>query len=151
MKIRQTIFAAALVMMLAGCRDAGPTSGLRVVPMTIGNRTFKLEVADTLGVQGHGLMQRDSLPDDRGMIFVFEKPEPRNFWMKNVRFPLDIIFMDGNAQVVSIKQMKAYDMRSVPSGKPAQYAIELPLGAAGASGVKVGDTLKLPEGLVKAP
>ena len=70
-------------------------------------------------------MRRDSLPSDQGMIFVFDKEEQRGFWMANVRFPLDIIFLDATGKVVSIKQMKAYDPSSTPSNGPAQYAIEL--------------------------
>jgi uncharacterized membrane protein (UPF0127 family) len=92
-------------------------------------------------------MRRDTLAKDHGMIFVFDSEEPRGFWMKNCRFPLDILFLDAGGKIVSIKQMKAYDLSSTPSDGPAQYAIELNEGAAEAAGVKAGMTLKLPKGL----
>ena len=64
--------------------------------------------------------------------------------MKNTRFPLDIIYVSSAGVVVSIKQMQAYDLKVTPSDGPAQYAIELNLGAAAAAGVKVGDRLVIP-------
>src|SRR4051812_7852653 len=91
---------------LVGCNQQ-PSSGLATVTMQLGNKTFTLEVADKTESVTFGLMRRDSLKVDSGMIFVFDREEPRNFWMKNVRFPLDIIFIDSTGRVVSVKQMKA--------------------------------------------
>lgn len=150
MKLSRTA-VRVVILLLAGCRDSGPSSGLRVVQMPIGSRTFKLEVADTSDVQNVGLMKRDSMPEDRGMIFVFKESQRRNFWMRNVRFPLDIIFMDSSGKIVSIKQMKPYDESSVPSDASAQFAIELNKGAAAATGVKVGDTLRIPPEISAPP
>lgn len=134
------------LLLLAGC-EAAPSSGLATVPMTIGQKTFTLEVADRTDTRSYGLMRRDSLPEDRGMIFVFDKEEPRGFWMKNCRFPLDILFLDAGGKVISVKQMKAYDLSSTTSDGAAQYAIELNKGAAEGAGVKAGMILKIPEGL----
>jgi uncharacterized membrane protein (UPF0127 family) len=92
-------------------------------------------------------MRRDSMPADHGMIFVFGEEEPRGFWMRNTRIPLDIVFIDHTGKVVSVKQMKAFDLNTTPSDGPAQYAIELNLGAASAAGVTPGMNLTLPPGL----
>jgi uncharacterized membrane protein (UPF0127 family) len=147
---RQTRFVAPLLLaflaLLVGCEPKS-VSGLATVPMEIGSKTFTLEVADRTDSRTYGLMRRDSMPADHGMIFVFDKEEPRGFWMKNTRIPLDIIFIDAGGKVVSVKQMKPYDLTSTPSDGPAQYAIELNQGAAEAAGVKAGMTLKLPPGL----
>src|ERR1043165_5369353 len=103
------IGAPLLVLVLAGGCDRSPQSGLRTVQMTIGNSRFTLEVADTMPTQQKGLMNRDSMPADHGMIFVFESDEPRAFWMHNTRIPLDILYVDSAGRIVSIRQMKPYD------------------------------------------
>ena len=142
--IHATLFTALLL--LAGCEDK-PSSGLATVPMQLGSKQFTLEVADRTDSRTYGLMRRDSMPADHGMIFVFGEEEPRGFWMKNCRIPLDIVFVDHAGKVVSVKQMKAYDVNTTPSDGPAQYAIELNVGAASAAGVTPGMTLTLPPGL----
>src|SRR5882757_4022758 len=147
----RSIFAGRLValtvlLLLVGC-DSPPASALATVPMQIGGKQFTLEVADRTDSRTFGLMRRDSMPADHGMIFVFDREELRGFWMKNCRIPLDIIFMDSAGKVVSVKQMKPYDLSSTPSDGPAQYAIELNQGVAESAGVKAGMTLKIPSGL----
>jgi uncharacterized membrane protein (UPF0127 family) len=142
---RLTVFAA-LLLLLAGC-DQQPSSGLPTVPMQIGSKTFTLEVADRTDSRTTGLMRRDSMPADHGMIFVFGEEEPRGFWMKNTRIPLDIIYLDAKGKVVSVKQMKPFDLNTTPSDGPVQYAIELNKDAAGAAGVTAGMTLTVPAGL----
>jgi uncharacterized membrane protein (UPF0127 family) len=133
-----------LTAFLGGCGEDSP-AGMQVVKMKIGSQTFNLEVARTEAQQEKGLMKRDAMEGDHGMIFVFPEQVVRSFWMKNTRFPLDILFLDSGGKVVSIHQMRAYDETNTSSDLPAQYAIELSKGAAGASGVKVGDVLQIPK------
>ena len=129
-----------------GCRRK-PSSGLATVGMKIGNVTFTLEVADTESVRQYGLMHRDSMPAEHGMIFVFPDERRLGFWMKNTRIPLDIIYLDAGGKVVSIHQMKPYDLRTTRSEGPAKYAIELNEGRAAKAGVKAGDQLQIPAGV----
>jgi len=137
---------AALFLLLVGC-DAPSNSGLATIQMKLGSKTFKLEVADRDDSRAYGLMRRDSMPADHGMIFVFDKAEERGFWMKDCRIPLDIIFVDAAGRVVSVKQMKPYDHNTTPSDGAAQFAIELNQGAAESAGVKPGMTLPIPPDL----
>jgi uncharacterized membrane protein (UPF0127 family) len=130
--------------------DGKPNSGLRNSEMSIGEAKFTLEVADTPRLRNKGLMYRDSMSKDHGMIFVFASEEKLSFWMKNTNIPLDILFLDSSGTIVSIHQMKPHDLRGTPSEKPALYAIELNEGTAKRVGVKIGDKLKLPEDLGKA-
>lgn len=133
------------VAFFAGCAERGPQNGLATVPMKIGSETFTLEIANTDASREHGLMARDSMPPDHGMIFVFDEAKELNFWMKNTRIPLDILYLDAGGQVVSIHQMKPYDTRTeTRSARPAKYAIELNVGRAAAVGVKPGDVLEIP-------
>jgi uncharacterized membrane protein (UPF0127 family) len=133
-----------LAAVLAGCAERRRSSGLPTVDMQIGGETYTLEVARDDAARQRGLMERDAMPADRGMLFVFPKSRELSFWMKNTRIPLDIIYLDDGGQVVSVHQMKPYDRTSVPSAAPAKYAIELNLGQVKKAGVKVGDVLEIP-------
>jgi uncharacterized membrane protein (UPF0127 family)/Skp family chaperone for outer membrane proteins len=121
---------------------AAPLPALPMTAIKIGSATYQMEIAGDGPSQEHGLMERDALPADHGMIFVFADVAYRNFWMHHTRFPLDILFADEHGKVVSIANMKPYDETGVPSDFPAKYALELPAGAA--ANVKVGDTISIP-------
>ena len=136
-----------LVAAFSGCRsgDTKSASGLRLVEVKVGSKQLTLEVADTPDARQTGLMRRDSMPADRGMLFVFPTEESLGFYMKNTRIPLDILFIDAVGQVVSIHTMKPYDLSTTHSAKPAKYAIEVNAGVAKESGVKVGDLITIPD------
>ena len=144
---RRTLVALLLAGALAGCRSDSdtPKSGLRMVDVTIGSKTLTLEVADTPESRQTGLMRRDSMDRDHGMLFVFPAEETLGFYMKNTRIPLDIIFLDGSRRVVSIATMRPYDLSTTHSAGSAKYAIEINAGVAKETGVKVGDTIDIPE------
>jgi len=136
-----------LFALVNGCDNSSttqPQSNLPTITMQIGRQTYTLEIADTEPTRQTGLMNRDSMPANRGMLFVFEDEIPREFWMKNTRIPLDILFLDSAGKVVASKSMKPYDLNTTPSNAPAKYAIELNQGAAESSGVAVGDQLNIP-------
>jgi uncharacterized membrane protein (UPF0127 family) len=145
MKRNKTIFNILIAALLMGCSSAAP-SGLPMASMQIGSKTYQLEIATTNASREHGLMERDTLDQDHGMIFVFKDPQPQSssFWMHHTRFPLDIIFADARAQIVTIATMKAYDETATFSDGPYSYAIELSKGEAAATGVKPGDKLQIP-------
>lgn len=131
---------------LAGCNDGHATApgGLPTVQVPIGRRTFTLEVAADEKTRARGLMYRDTMPADHGMLFVFPRASEQYFWMKNTRIALDILFLDAELRVVSIGHMKPYDLNTTASYSPAQYAIELNAGAAKEAGVSVGDVVPIP-------
>src|SRR5579862_9801177 len=139
---------SALLIGLSSCDQQAATtepSGLPVVSMKIGSKTFNLEVADNDYSRTKGLMERDTLPSEHGMIFVFPFDTSEGFWMHHTRFPLDILFVDQSGKIVSVHNMKAYDESTTSSDGPYRFAIELPSGAATDIGVKAGDTLTLPK------
>lgn len=135
----------AAVLLLAGC-ESPPESGLPVVSMQVGTKSYKLEVAADEPSRTKGLMQRDTLAEGTGMIFVFPDEAMRGFWMKNTRIPLDIIFVNAGGTVVSTATMVPYSLKSTPSAAPAKYAIELNAGEVAKNGVKAGDRLEIPAG-----
>lgn len=111
----------------------GPT-----IPLRIGEATLSAEVADTDAERQLGLMHRDGLAPDHGMVFVYPDERPRGFWMRNTRIPLAIAFLDAQGRIVSLAEMAPFDERTTPSGRPAMYAVEMEQGWFQAHGVKVG-------------
>jgi len=113
----------------------------------LGGKTFAVEIADTSEKHALGLMFRDSLPADQGMLFVFPNEAPRSFWMLNTRIPLDIMYFDKDLKLVSISAdtppCRVKRCPSYPSASAAMYVLELNAGMASELGVAVGDRLIL--------
>lgn len=116
--------------------------------MQIGGQQFILEKAVTPGEQSKGLMRRDSLPADHGMIFISTHAYSQTFWNENVRFPLDNLFLNDDGTIVSIQSMKAYDATDTEP-VVCRYVIELNFGLAQKLGLKEGDKLTLPPEVTK--
>ncbi|MCS7012850.1 MAG: DUF192 domain-containing protein [Chloroherpetonaceae bacterium] len=98
-----------------------------------------VEVADRDELRQRGLMFRTELPEDEGMLFVFERPEIQSFWMRNTYIPLDIAFIDEKGRITDIYQMKPLDEEPrYESSVPVPFAIELNQGWFAKRGIKVG-------------
>lgn len=117
-------------------------------------RRFLVEVAADDATQARGLMFRDSLAEDRGMLFIFERDEPRAFWMKNTRIPLDILYFDSGRRLVSIAAgvpaCTTPQCPSYPSEEPARYTLELVAGMAKQLRAARGDELLIDPEVVSA-
>ncbi len=113
--------------------------------MWLNGHVFELEIAATPAERGRGLMHRESLPEDTGMLFVFSSENTLSFWMKNTLIPLDILYIDSTGVVVDIQTMIPQpgapnsELRTYPSAAPAQYALEINAGFAETLGFEVGD------------
>ncbi len=84
-------------------------------PIHLKNHTIQLQLALTQSEQSKGLMNRDRLETNHGMLFIFKKPEKRSFWMKNTHIPLDIGYFDTNGQLVEIHKLYPFDETTVVS------------------------------------
>lgn len=108
---------------------------------------FTVELADTSEKRTLGLMFRDSMADDHGMLFLFPAESRRRFWMKNTRIPLDIFYFDTDLKLVSVaagaEPCRSQRCPTYPSAGPARYVLELNAGKAAELGVKPGDALEL--------
>jgi uncharacterized membrane protein (UPF0127 family) len=135
---------------LSGCFNHAPQNGLPTVPMKIGEKTFEIEIANTQDQRMTGLMRRDSMPSDHGMIFVFRTEQDWSFYMKNTRIPLDLLFIDAGGTIRSIHKLKPYDLTSVTSPNAVKYAIELNEDAAAKAGAKVGQRVVVPKEAAEA-
>lgn len=110
----------------------------------LGNTHHTLEVADTDFLRERGLSYRASLAPQTGMLFVFDAPGNLKFWMKDMNFPLDIIWLDADKKVVHIEQSVSPSTYPQSFGPeiPTQYVIELNAGEAKALGLSRGDTVR---------
>jgi uncharacterized membrane protein (UPF0127 family) len=117
---------------------------LEQVPLTIqsasGTHRFTVEVAETPEQQAQGLMNRQSLGPDRGMIFPRNPPGDASFWMKNTLIPLDIIFIRADGTIARIAENTVpLSLDPVPSLEPVVAVLEIPGGRSAELGVKAGD------------
>lgn len=123
--------------------DTLPTKDI-VVKTESSNITMTVEVADDEGEREKGLMERDQLEEGKGMLFVFADEAPRQFWMKNTKIPLDIIFFNSKREVVYIVEgMSPCNVTQCPSYsslQPAMFALEVPAGWASTRKIVVGNT-----------
>jgi uncharacterized membrane protein (UPF0127 family) len=136
--------ALALLVLCAACGGAGQP---RVsIDTAGGDVTVTVEVADTPAKRERGLMGRESLASDAGMVFVFPKDTKDAFWMKDTLIPLSIAFYDDQGRIVSLLDMEPCRAAPCPLYSPgASYrgALEVNRGAFARWGVRVGDQLRL--------
>lgn len=138
--MRTVLIALALMLGASSCMSSEPAVMLK-------GQRFTVELATTHEDQAMGLMFRDSLPDDHGMLFIFPTEVTRSFWMKNTRIPLDIFYFDSELRLVSVAEnarpCRVSRCPSYPSAGPARYVLELNAGKAAELGVVPGDRLEL--------
>lgn len=110
--------------------------GSNLVDITIGDKKYKVEIADTPEKQKKGLMGRKSLPSNQGMLFVYDEPQDMSYWMKDTSISLDIIFIDDDMEVVSVKQGQPMSEEPITEND-VQYVLEVNIN----SGIEEGDQL----------
>ncbi len=110
--------------------------------------TFTVEIAKTPKEQEVGLSEKTSLPNDKGMLFVFEKPGFYSFWMKNMKLPIDILFINNNKIVTIFEnaQPPTSSLENLQIYSPSQEAdktLEINAGTSKKYGIQVGDEIKI--------
>ena len=132
-----------LLLALSACGK----SSLPVRTIVVDTHSVNVEVAALPDTRATGLMNRDSMPADEGMLFVYPNEAPRSFWMKNTRIPLDIFYFDADLRLVSVSEnarpCKTQRCPTYPSKGPAKYVLELNAGKAAELGARIGDVLEL--------
>lgn len=134
--IRISIFL--LLAFVSACKTLAPE-------VIIANKGFDVEIADTPSKWMEGLMFRKTMPQNHGMLFIFQDEQPRSFWMKNTKIPMDLVFIDSYCVIVSI-EMNAQPCNEEPcknyNSPPAKYVLEV--NANQSSPAIVGDIVTLP-------
>lgn len=107
----------------------------------INDLTLKAEIAETYSERARGLSGRERISDDQGMLFLFKEPGRYPFWMKGMKFPIDIIWLDKDLKIVEIK--KEARPESFPEffqpKAPAEYVLEINAGLSDKHNLKEGD------------
>jgi uncharacterized membrane protein (UPF0127 family) len=118
------------------------------IELTAGMHRIDAEVVNTQEGRMHGLMMRKSMPQQRGMLFVFDADGRHCMWMKNTLLPLSVAFLDEQGIILNVEEMKPQTEDNHCAAKPARYALEMNADWFSRRGVKAGTALK---GIDRAP
>ena len=132
--------AACALAASAGVAQAqeGPQMNLRRVELTAGMHRIDAQVAQTPQERQIGLMHRQEMPTQEGMLFIFDQPGVQCFWMKNTLLPLTAAFVADDGTIVNLADMKPQTTDSHCSTKPVRYVLEMNQGWFGKKGIKPG-------------
>lgn len=133
------LFAFAVLICASCSSEKLPVKNL-VIQTADGNEIIlKVEIAKTEEQRNKGFMNRKSIPDGTGMLFVFESDRILSFWMKNTPHPLSIAYIDRSGKIRNIFDMKPFSLSDVKSTVSVRYALEVPRGWFEKVGIKIGD------------
>lgn len=105
--------------------------------------SIDIEIAQTDSARERGLMQRKSLPEASGMLFIFDRLEVQTFWMANTPLPLDMFFVNTDSVIVNVaRYTRPYSADEVSSIDPARYVVEVPAGFADNYGITESDRVR---------
>lgn len=113
------------------------------IEVEVGGKKLKVEFANNWDLRAQGLMGRESMCADCGMLFDFEQSRRVSMWMKNTLIPLDVAFITRKGIITDIKPMQPLDLTSVPSSKRVLYALEMNQGWFAKHSVNVGDKVAI--------
>lgn len=144
----------------AACSDASSPSESLATPgamaqteIRIGALAIQAEIARTPEERGQGLSGRPSLPQNAGLLFVFSEERTPSFWMLDMRFPLDFIWISADQRVVDLTENVPppdpgeSDLPRYAPGQPILYVLEVNAGVVQEAGIQVGDTVAFDPGL----
>lgn len=138
-----------LALTLAYALLARRAQGLPEAWLSAGDARVRVEIAASALDRARGLSYRDELPDGRGMLFTFGRAQRHSFWMKGMRFPIDIVWIRDGAVVDVTADVPpaegAIDLRTYVPVVPADEVLELPAGYAAAHGIEPGTRITLGE------
>lgn len=143
--IRSLLLAAAMAagwaQAPAMAQDAAPQMNLRRIDLTAGMYRIDTQLAQTPQQREIGLMFRKEMPQQEGMLFIFEVPGVQCFWMRNTILPLTAAFVADDGTIVNMADMKPMSEDSHCSAKPVRYVLEMNQGWFDKRGIKAGAKL----------
>ena len=139
---------ANLALMLAVATAPALADPLITYPLRIKKHEIRAEVAVTEQERRQGLMFRDKLAENSGMLFLYPRPEVSAMWMKNTKIALSVAFIDAHGRILNIAEMEPFSEEAHASSGAAAYALEMNGGWFRKLGIKPGDHV---EGLHKLP
>lgn len=133
--------SAALLLLAAGSAPAQQAS-FGSTKLSAGMHLIKAEVAANNAQRQQGLMFREKMDSNNGMVFVFDQASTQCMWMKNTLLPLSVAFIDDDGKIVNIEDMQPQTLESHCSKKPVRYALEMNLGWFKQKNIKPGTTIE---------
>jgi uncharacterized membrane protein (UPF0127 family) len=133
-------FLLALLLAAAGAHAQQPS--LPAIQLGAGMHLIRAEVADRDATRSLGLMHRTSLPQNGGMLFVFDQDASHCMWMKNTLIPLSVAFLDAQGAIINIADMQPHSEQSHCAARPARYALEMTQGWFAQRGIRAGTRLR---------
>ena len=141
--MRKTLLTVALVILAVltayfFIRTNAEENELTII---VGNTTIEIEIAETSEQRIKGLSGRKSLPDNRGLLFIYDQPAFYEIWMKDMNFPIDIIWFDSDKKIVSISENvkpESFPEVFLPNDL-ALYVLEVNAGFSDENRIKIGD------------
>ena len=138
--------ALSIMFAASNAQAETPSNGVLEVRSDSTVHVFQIEIADEPEERSLGLMFRDALEDDAGMLFLYPTPRIASFWMKNTKISLDMLFFDTKGEIVTIApNTTPFSLSSVQSDAPVIGVLEIDGGDAERLGIEVGDTIKWTE------
>jgi uncharacterized membrane protein (UPF0127 family) len=136
--------ALSFILVLLSVRVHACPFDLPVATVSVEGHSLEVELSTTPKARICGLSNRVQLSDNRGMLFIYPTPGPRNFWMKDTFIPLSIAFLDDSGRILSIHQMAPMQTdERYQSLQPVRYALEVNQGWFADHGVRVGSTVRM--------
>lgn len=150
MRTLRTCLAACLALLVLGSiapalSQAAPAAGLEQLAIVSGNtrHVFQVEVMRTPEQRARGLMHRNYMPADRGMLFDFQRVEPVAMWMQNTFISLDMLFIRADGTIARIaERTEPLSTRTIPSGEAVLSVLEINGGVSESLGIKAGDRVE---------
>ncbi len=139
----RAVFSLLLLLVVSTLGQETAQVALPSVTLNVAGKAVTAEVADEPDERRSGLMFRDSLAADSGMLFVMPRPERAAFWMKNTTLPLSVAYISPGGVIVEIHDLEPLDEKPVPSAFPnIAYALEMKQGWFAENGILAGDHIK---------
>ena len=138
--MNKTIFGLLAACLISGAALA--QNSMPVMELTAGFHRIEAEVAANDQNRQLGLMNRKSMPQQHGMLFVFAQNNTHCMWMRNTLLPLSVAFMDASGTIINIKDMQPQTEDNHCAAAPARFALEMNLGWFRERGIKAGDVLR---------
>lgn len=144
-RMAQVTVVLAGILFSTAVADAQTFETLRITTADGSTHTFRIEAAKTDQERMQGLMYRQSMPADQGMIFDFKENQLVTMWMKNTYIPLDMLFIRSDGVIARIAtNTEPLSTRTISSGEPVLAVLELNGGVTARLGIKAGDRVEYP-------
>ena len=137
------ILLVTLLPAFLSCSTHSPVSNKNTYEIKINDKISRAEVAFTQKGRTIGLMFRDALDKDHGMLFIYPQEQSLSFWMKNTKIPLSIAFINSKEVITQIESMAPYSLMSHTSKEKVKYALEMEQGWFEKNRIKVGSKVGL--------